>query len=53
MNTTITGLKSMLQLGMINLIYPMDLIPFLIYKIILNTSSKNMRLLSSCTNLCE
>ena len=33
------------QLGMMNLIYPMDLIPFLVFKIILNTSLKNMKLL--------
>ena len=31
-------------LGMMNLIYLMDLILFLIYMIILNTSSKNMKL---------
>ena len=35
----------LLQLGMMNLICLMDLILFLIYKIILNTSSKNMKLL--------
>ena len=32
-------------LGMMNLIYPMDLILFLIFKIILNTLLKNMKLL--------
>ena len=39
------NLKFLLQLGMMNLIYLMDLILFLIFKIILNTSSKNMKLL--------
>ena len=38
------NLRSLLQLGMMNLIYLMDLILLLIYKIILNTSLKNMRL---------
>ena len=33
------------KLGMMDLIYPMDLILFLIFKIILNTSLKNMKLL--------
>ena len=37
--------KIMLQLGMINLIYLMDLILFLIFKIIFYTLSKNMKLL--------
>ena len=37
--------KFLLQLGMKNLVYLMDLILFLIFKIILNTSSKNMKLL--------
>ena len=36
-------LKFLLQLGMILLIYLMDLILFLKYKIILNTSSKNTK----------
>ena len=36
---------TMLQFEMINLIYLMDLILFLISKIILNLSSKNMKLL--------
>ena len=44
-NTTTTNLKYMHQLGMMNLIYPMDLILFLTFKIILNTSLKNMKLL--------
>ena len=44
-NTTTTNLKFLLQHGIINLICLMDLILFLIYKIILNTSSKNMKLL--------
>ena len=35
----------LIQLGMITVIFLMDLILFLIYKIILNTSSKNMKLL--------
>ena len=35
------------QLGMMYLIYPMDLILFLIFKIILNTSLKNMKLLQT------
>ena len=42
--TTTINLKYMLQLGMMNLISLMDLILFLIYKIIFNTSSKNMTL---------
>ena len=37
--------KIMLQLGMINLIYLMHLILFLIFKIIFYTLSKNMKLL--------
>ena len=40
-----TNLKLLLQLGMMNLICLMDLIRFLTYKIILNISSKNMKLL--------
>ena len=44
LNTTTINLKFLLQLGMMNLIYLMDLILFLIYKIILNISSKNMKL---------
>ena len=39
-----TNLKFLLQLGMMNLICLIDLILFLIYKIILNISSKNMKL---------
>ena len=42
LNTTIINLKFLLPLGMMNLIYLMDLILFLIYKIILNTSSKSI-----------
>ena len=38
------NLKFLLQLGMMQLICLMDLILFLIYKIILNISSKNMKL---------
>ena len=34
------NLKYVQQLGMMNLIYPMDLVLFLIFKIILNTSLK-------------
>ena len=45
LNTTAINLKYMLQLGIMNLIYLMDLILFVIYRIILNTSSKNMKLL--------
>ena len=45
LNTTTITLKYMPQLGMMNLICLMDVILFLIYKIILNTSSKNMKLL--------
>ena len=44
LNTTI-NLKFLLEHGMINLICLMDLILFLIFKIILNISSKNMKLL--------
>ena len=44
LNTATTNLKYMHQLGMMNLIYPMDLILFLIFKIILNTSLKNMKI---------
>ena len=40
MNTTKTNLKFLHQIGMMNLNYPMDLILFLIFKIILNTSLK-------------
>ena len=36
--------KFLLQLGMMNLIYLMDLILFQTFKTILNTSSKNMKL---------
>ena len=43
LNTTM-NLNFLLQLRMMNLIYLIALILFLIYKIILNTSSKNMRL---------
>ena len=45
LNTTTINLKYLLQHGMMNLIYLMDLILFLIFKIILNISSKNMKLL--------
>ena len=45
LNITTINLKFLLQLGMMNLICLMDHILFLIYKIILNTSSKNMKLL--------
>ena len=45
MNATTVNLKYLLQHGMMNLIYVMDLILFLIFKIILNTSSKKMKLL--------
>ena len=45
LNTTTTNLKFLHQLGMMNLIYPMDLILFLIFKIILNTSLKTIKLL--------
>ena len=41
----IINLKYLHLLGMIFLIYLMDLIQFLIFKIILNISSKNMKLL--------
>ena len=51
LNTTTTNLKYMHQLGMMNLIYPIDLILFLIFKIILNTSLKNMKLLQTQTIL--
>ena len=44
MNAAITNLRSLLQLGMMNSIYLTDLILFLIFKIILNISLKNMRL---------
>ena len=44
LNTRIINLKFLLQLGMMGLICLMDLILFLIYKIILNISSKNMNL---------
>ena len=43
LNTTTINLKFLLQFGIMNLICLMDLILFLIYKIILNTSSKNMK----------
>ena len=43
LNTTTTNLK-FLQLGMMNLIYTMYLILFLIFNIILNTSLKNMKI---------
>ena len=45
LNTTTINLKYMLQLGMMNLIDLMDLIRFLIFKAILNISSRNMKLL--------
>ena len=45
LNTTTINLKYNLQLGMMNLIFLMDLILFLIYKITLNASSKNTKLL--------
>ena len=48
LNTT-TDLKFLHQLGMMNLIYPMDLILFLIFKIILNTLLKNMKPLQTQT----
>ena len=35
--------KFLLQLGMMNLIYLMDLIQFVIFRIILNISSKNVK----------
>ena len=38
------NLKYLLQSGMMNLIYLMDLILFQTFKIILNTSLKNMKL---------
>ena len=43
-NTTTINLKFWLQLGMILLIYLMVLTQFLIFKIILNLSLKNMKL---------
>ena len=42
--TTTINLKFLLQLGMILLIYLMVLTQFLTFKIILNLSSKNMKL---------
>ena len=45
LNTTTTNLKFLLQLGMMNLICLMDVILLLTYKIVLNISSKNMKLL--------
>ena len=45
LNTATTNLKFLLQLGMMNLICLVGLILFLIFEIILNTSSKNMKLL--------
>ena len=45
LRTIIINLKYMHQLGMVYLINPMDLILFLIYKILLNISLKNMKLL--------
>ena len=44
-NMKMINLKYLLQLGMILLIYLMDLTLFLIFKIILNISSKSMKLL--------
>ena len=44
LNTTTINLKFLGQHEMINLICLMDLILFLIFKIILNISSKNMKL---------
>ena len=44
LNTTTINLKFLLQHGTMNLICLMDHILFLIFNIILNTSSKNMRL---------
>ena len=44
-NLALTNLKFLLQLGIILLICLMDLILFLIFKIILNRSLKNMELL--------
>ena len=44
-NIKMINLKYLLQLGMILLIYLMDLTLFLIFKIILNISSKSMKLL--------
>ena len=41
---TTINLKYLLQHGIMNLIYMMDLILILIFKIILNISSKNMKL---------
>ena len=40
-----TNLKFLHQLGMMNLIYSVDLILFLIFKIIFNISLQNMKLL--------
>ena len=45
LNTTTTNLKFLHQLGMMNLIYPMNLILFLIFKIILNKLLENMKIL--------
>ena len=44
-NIIMINLKYLLQFGMILLIYLMDLTLFLIFKIILNISSKSMKLL--------
>ena len=40
LNTTTANLKFLPQLGIMNLICPMDLILFLIFKMVLNTSLK-------------
>ena len=44
LHITIINLKYLLQLGMMNLICLMDHILFLMYRIILNTSLKKMKL---------
>ena len=45
LNITTTDLKFLLKPRTMSLIWLMDLILFLIFKIVLNTSSKNMKLL--------
>ena len=45
LNIATTNLKFLLQLGMTPSIYLMDLILFMTYRIILNTSSKDTKLL--------
>ena len=51
LNRPTTNLKFLYQLGMMNLIYPVDLILFLIFNAISNTSLKNMKLLKTQTIL--